>query len=84
MGLQANTHVNGVRCLTCHTTIYSRTRHDFNSCQCPEETRVSVDGGRDYARRCFGPRARWVELLDDGTEGPPEGPGGSADAPLDA
>lgn len=77
--------MNAVQCLTCHTTIRSKTVHDFCGCGCAsEDTRVYVDGGEDYRRRVYGGRARWREVLEDGTVGPAEGPGNVAQEPLDA
>lgn len=39
---------NAVKCLECDETIVSRTRHDYNTCTCPNE--AMVDGGLDYDR----------------------------------
>lgn len=41
---------NMARCKKCGDVIESKYRHDFVTCSCGE---VSVDGGRDYLRRCF-------------------------------
>lgn len=56
--------MNKVTCLTCGEVIESLHRHDFRSCSCPEETQVSVDGGKDYERRLYGPKAKWHEWVD--------------------
>jgi hypothetical protein len=58
--------MNRVTCLHCGTTITSRSVHDFRTCACEEEElRVSVDGGEEYQRRCYGLYAWWEEA--DGT-----------------
>ena len=53
-------------CLSCKDIIYSVMRHDFRSCTCGK---VSVDGGKDYFKISYKPRARWkqvtVDLLTD-------------------
>lgn len=54
--------MNSVRCLLCETTLVSHFRHDYQSCQCPEEVRVAIDGGNEYHKRAFGDGSRWVEL----------------------
>lgn len=55
--------INAVKCLHCGTIIESVHRHDFVTCKCEDEDlRVSVDGGKDYARRVFGHRANYIEL----------------------
>ena len=41
---------NRIKCNTCGDIIESTYTHDFVSCSCG---RVSVDGGKDYLRRCF-------------------------------
>lgn len=57
------TRRNRARCRKCGDIIESRYRHDFVTCKCEA---VSVDGGRDYFRRCG--RAQDIEELnDDGT-----------------
>lgn len=38
---------NKAKCRNCNTTIESRHRHDFVSCQCGS---IFVDGGNDYWR----------------------------------
>lgn len=53
--------INAVTCLHCGDFIVSRYRHDFVSCSCPEERRISVDGGQAYQRRVFGRDAKWRE-----------------------
>lgn len=54
--------MNGVECLVCGKTIVSTHRHHFVSCDCPEATRVYVDGGRDYNKRLYNKESRWREL----------------------
>ena len=60
---------NAVICLHCGERIESRHRHDFVCCGCPEETQICVDGGHDYQRRVYGPKAHWREE-DTGEIGP--------------
>jgi len=40
---------NRVICLGCGTILESKFRHDFQACDCPNET--FVDGGQAYFRR---------------------------------
>ena len=44
------TKVLALVCPSCKEIIYSRARHDFNSCTCGE---ISVDGGLEYTRILF-------------------------------
>lgn len=39
--------IQAVKCLHCHSIVFSRTRHDFRSCLCGK---VSIDGGFDYVK----------------------------------
>lgn len=41
---------NKVKCLECGSIIESKDRHDFVTCPCGAS---SVDGGKDYLKRCF-------------------------------
>lgn len=41
---------NKIRCRKCNDIIESRTRHDYQVCECGL---VSVDGGKEYFRRGF-------------------------------
>ena len=41
--------LNRARCLECGEEVASRYRHDFVTCECGA---MSVDGGRDYLKRC--------------------------------
>ncbi len=41
---------NVIRCKNCGDIIESKYTHDFVTCKCG---RCSVDGGKDYLRRCF-------------------------------
>jgi hypothetical protein len=43
---------NSAKCLKCGDQVESRNRHDFRSCSCGS---VSVDGGKEYLRRCGNP-----------------------------
>jgi len=38
--------VNKVKCLVCNIVLESLHRHDYKTCDCPQET--MVDGGHDY------------------------------------
>lgn len=40
---------NVIKCRHCGDVIESKTVHDFVTCSCGK---VSVDGGKDYLRRC--------------------------------
>lgn len=40
---------NRIQCKKCNDIIESKTIHDFVTCRCGA---VSVDGGKDYLRRC--------------------------------
>lgn len=68
------TRVSTVTCPGCKVEFYSRARHDYRLCGCPEET--MVDGGFDYLRyggkdlKAIVTRIRYVsqtrrELYDD-------------------
>jgi hypothetical protein len=37
-----------IRCKTCGTVLESKSRHDFQQCDCPNQ--AFVDGGGDYIR----------------------------------
>ena len=50
---------NQVKCNHCGDIIESRHRHDFRTCSCGA---VSVDGGRDYLRRCYKAEGDYEEL----------------------
>lgn len=39
---------NAIKCLECNEVLVSRSRHDFNTCSCPNS--AMVDGGNDYER----------------------------------
>jgi len=39
---------NKIKCLACNTILESKSRHDFNQCDCPNG--AFVDGGNDYHR----------------------------------
>ena len=39
---------NAVKCLACNTELESKYRHDFQCCNCENQT--FVDGGKDYSR----------------------------------
>lgn len=51
---------NAVQCLKCSEVIESKHRHDFRYCKCGN---VAVDGGLDYAKRCFATE-EWKELAE--------------------
>lgn len=48
--------VHGIVCKKCNTFIYSRARHDFNSCPC---NACSIDGGQDDYVRIIGNQEDW-------------------------
>ncbi len=50
---------NAVKCLKCGDIIESVHRHDFVTCSCGN---VSVDGGKDYLRRCFQEENSYIEM----------------------
>ncbi len=50
--------VNKIRCNKCRDEIESTYRHDFVTCKCGA---CSVDGGKDYLRRCGNPED-WTDL----------------------
>ena len=54
---------NKIQCNFCKDIIESIHRHDFKSCLCG---RVSVDGGKDYLKRCFteSPEKDYTELTE--------------------
>jgi len=39
---------NAIKCLECGETIVSYSRHDYNTCSCPNH--AMVDGGNEYER----------------------------------
>jgi len=41
---------NMAQCSACRQVVESTHRHDFVTCRCG---RLSVDGGKAYARRCY-------------------------------
>jgi hypothetical protein len=41
---------NRAFCKLCRVEVESKSVHDFRSCKCGN---LSVDGGREYLRRCF-------------------------------
>ncbi len=52
--------VNKIRCNKCGDEIESTYRHDFVTCKCGA---CSVDGGKDYLRRC-GNLEDWTDLSE--------------------
>ena len=52
---------NAVKCLKCGDIIESVYRHDFVTCSCGN---VSVDGGKDYLRRCFQEEDSYIEMSE--------------------
>lgn len=51
---------NRIQCKKCNDIIESKTIHDFVTCRCGA---VSVDGGKDYLRRC-GNKEDIIELSE--------------------
>ena len=54
-----------VKCLECETILESKFRHDFQQCNCPQQT--FVDGGNDYCR-IGGMDLDKIEVLKDETK----------------
>ena len=54
--------VNAIRCKKCDTILISKHRHDYQSCDCENQT--FVDGGQDYCRY-GGIDLLYVEVLED-------------------
>ena len=50
---------NAIRCNVCGEEIESRHVHDFVTCRCGA---CSVDGGREYLRRCFRSRDCYTDI----------------------
>jgi hypothetical protein len=50
---------NAIRCNLCGEEIESRHVHDFVTCRCGA---CSVDGGREYLRRCFRERDCFTDI----------------------
>jgi Zn-finger nucleic acid-binding protein len=42
---------NSLHCPRCDTTLVSHSQHDFKGCNCPEATRVWIDGGNAFCKR---------------------------------
>ena len=66
-------NMNAVLCCHCKEVIQSTHVHDFKWCGCEERvvdgvdigTRVAVDGGQDYSKRCYAKRAKFIGLRHD-------------------
>lgn len=52
---------NKVKCLQCGDVIESTHGHDFRTCSCGG---VSVDGGKNYLRRCFKEHGTWEDMSE--------------------
>ena len=52
---------NKIKCVQCGDIIESRTVHEFKTCSCG---RVSVDGGREYMRRCYKEKGDYEDLSE--------------------
>ena len=52
---------NKIQCNHCSDIIESKSVHNFVTCSCG---RVSVDGGLDYARRCFKEKGDYTDLSE--------------------
>ena len=50
---------NAIRCNLCGDEIESNSVHDFVTCSCGA---CSVDGGRDYLRRCFKEKGCFTDI----------------------
>jgi hypothetical protein len=58
---------NRAKCLKCEDIIESIHRHDFVSCSCGA---LSVDGGKDYLKRCGTLEEGSYEDLSESTDEP--------------
>lgn len=56
---------NKAQCRNCGDVIESTNRHDFKSCKCGA---ISVDGGKEYLKRCFKNYNDIIELSETYTE----------------
>lgn len=56
---------NKAQCRQCNDIIESTNRHDFKSCKCGA---ISVDGGKEYLKRCFKNYNDIIELSETYTE----------------
>lgn len=52
---------NRAKCLVCGEILESKCRHDFKTCNCGN---LSVDGGKDYIRRCVKNVDKFEELTE--------------------
>lgn len=52
---------NKAQCRQCGDIIESTNAHDFNTCKCGA---ISVDGGKEYLKRCFKNYGDIIELSD--------------------
>lgn len=52
---------NKIRCNHCGDVIESTAVHEFVTCRCGT---CSVDGGKDYIRRCFNVEGDFEELAE--------------------
>lgn len=52
---------NAIRCNHCGDEIESFHVHDFKTCTCGA---VSVDGGKEYLRRCFSSQSDYIDLSE--------------------
>ena len=57
--------INAIQCRHCGEVIESKSVHDFVTCSCGA---CSVDGGREYLRRCYttAPEKDYIELSEVG------------------
>lgn len=52
---------NAIKCRHCGDIIEFKTVHDFHTCSCG---RVSVDGGKEYLRRCASSSDDYDEMAE--------------------
>lgn len=52
---------NAAKCNRCGDIIESKYTHDFVTCSCGA---LSVDGGKDYIRRCFHEEIGYTDLSE--------------------
>lgn len=52
---------NKAQCDNCKEIIESVHRHNYVTCKCGN---ISVDGGKEYLRRCYKPDATYTDLSE--------------------
>ena len=57
--VEVTTKVSAIQCPKCKQWVYSRARHDFNSCSCGA---VAIDGGFDYTKLSYDPDIKFEDI----------------------